>query len=245
MKLQGINLSKSYSGTKALQDLSFEMSEGIYGLLGANGAGKTTLLQLLAMLINSDTGTIRYEDKDIAHHPKMYRKKLGYLPQECRLPEFFTVQELLIYIAQCKEIPFAVARQEIDSLLEIMNLTHKRNHKIKTLSGGMKQRLAIAQTFLGNPEIILLDEPTRGLDVEEQEKALSFIASHRQKTVIISSHIISDIESICSSLLILSHGELLYNGLITDLPEAPKDVIPQTLNLKAAYLQLIKPCPEQ
>lgn len=218
-----INVSKTYKRLRALSPVSLNLSSGIYGLLGPNGAGKTTFIHILATLTASDSGgEILFRGVNIKENLRYYRSRLGFMPQELRFPEFFSVIELLMYIAHLKGIKSEEAKKQIEQLLDTTNLTSKAFDKIKSLSGGMKQRLNLAQAFLGDPEIILLDEPTRGLDIEEQDRILNFVAGQKNKVVLISSHVVKDITFACSDVLILSGGQLLYGGELSDLMDSYK-----------------------
>lgn len=241
MTLKYSNISKRFGKrTLALNNISLEFSSGVYGLLGANGAGKTTLMQILATLISpSNEGVITYNGEDINKDQQSYRNKLGYWPQECNLPNNFTVKELLLHIAQFKNIEYKEAIICIDKLLTEFNLQKKRDSLIKKLSGGERQRLGISQAFLGAPEIVILDEPTRGLDIDEQNRMYDFLKSHNDKIILISSHIVHDIESTCASVIIINEGEILYSGKINDIIDHFKG---EAINpsLENIYLQIFK-----
>lgn len=213
------NISKKFGkSTVALNNVTLEFSSGIYGLLGANGAGKTTIMQILASLMTPDDGgVVYYNEKNIDFNRQLYRNKLGYWPQECTLPGSFKVEEFLLHIAQFKNIKYKESVVHIDKLLVDFNLDKKRNSLIKRLSGGERQRLGISQAFLGSPEIVILDEPTRGLDIDEQNRMYEFLLNHTDKIILISSHIVRDIEATCSSVIIINEGEILYDGKVCDI----------------------------
>ncbi len=218
MTLECRKIYKKYSkGSIVLDNVSFLVRSGVVGLLGANGAGKTTLLKVLASQILYDKGCVMFGGKNIYDDIVGYRKALGYLPQEFDFPEGFTVTEILTYIARLKLIDKADAKNQISYLLKELNLLEKRHKKIKELSKGMKQRLGVAQAFLGEPQLIILDEPTVNLDIEEKQNLLNFIARQTKATVIISSHIVQEIERVCSSLIIMDKGKTLYHGQVLEL----------------------------
>jgi len=219
MILKCENISKRFGkSTVALNNVTLGLSPGIYGLLGANGAGKTTLMQILASLMTPDDGGVVYfDEKNIDFNRQLYRNKLGYWPQECTLPGDFKVEEFLLHIAQFKNIKYNESVVQIGKLLVDFNLDKKRNILIKRLSGGERQRLGISQAFLGSPEIVILDEPTRGLDIDEQNRMYEFLLNHTDKIILISSHIVRDIEATCSSVIIINEGEILYDGKVCDI----------------------------
>lgn len=216
MILKCDKLSKTFKkSTVALKNVSFELSPGIYGLLGANGAGKTTLMQLLASLMTpEDGGIITYNGENIDKSKQLYRSKLGYWPQECNLPGNFRVEDLLLHIAQFKNIGYKDAVLYTNKILTDFNLYKKKDWLVKKLSGGERQRLGISQAFLGIPEIVILDEPTRGLDIDEQNRMYEFLLKHKDKIILISSHVVRDIEATCSSVIIINEGEILYTGKV-------------------------------
>jgi ABC-2 type transport system ATP-binding protein len=231
------NLSKTYkSNILALDDISLEFKQGTCGILGDNGAGKTTLMQILATILTADKGgSISYNGKDIKKDISFYRSKLGFVPQECGLPEYIKVKKLLLLISQFKQLDFYDSNKQINELLEIMNLTDRANSYVKELSGGMKQRLSIIQGFLGNPEILILDEPTKGLDIHEQNNVYEFIHDYNKEIILISSHITQDIEATCESVIIINKGRILYFGKIEDLINYSGKV-----SLREAYLYILK-----
>ncbi len=210
MKLLLKNVTKAYGETFALQDFTVEMTPGIYALLGPNGAGKSTLMNILAGNLPADSGTVVLEDgEQIPHTDVRFRKNLGFMPQYPGLYPTFTPEEFLGYMASLKNIaPSAVVRQ-IDRLLETLELTDVRKKKIRTLSGGMKQRLTLAQAMLGEPKILLLDEPTAGLDPKQRIAVRNFLAEIAfDKIVLFATHVVPDIEFIAKEALILKKGVL-------------------------------------
>lgn len=211
MNLYIKNLTKHYPGGKlALNNLNLELENGILGLLGPNGAGKSTLMQILATITLPTQGKILWEGVDVLGNPDMLRKDLGYLPQDFGVYPNLSAFEFLEYIAALKGIPGRNLRSRIDSLLEEVNLLSVRNKPIRTLSGGMRQRIGIAQVLLNNPKLIIMDEPTVGLDPEERVRFRNLLTDlSGNRIIILSSHIISDIETIASHIAIMESGNLL------------------------------------
>jgi len=215
------SLNKSYHTKKALTEISFELNPGVYGLIGENGAGKTTLLQILATVLPYDSGEIlvdgsSFQKPDIQTE---WRKNLGYLPQNLSLFQNITVFEMLDYLAVLKtDCPSKTRKQEIERVLELLNLTEQTKMKVKELSGGMKQRVAIAQSLMFDPKVLLMDEPTVGLDPRERLRFRNIINQvAADKTILISTHIIDDISVICDHCIILRKGNVCYNGSVGGL----------------------------
>lgn len=208
MKISIKNMSMTYkTGKKALSNISLEVnSPNFIGLLGPNGAGKSTFMKLLVSKIIPTAGEIIVDGNSIRKHEKELRKHLGYLPQSFGLYDELTVYEFLDYMCALKEIKNNV-KDIIGQAIEQTNLKEKRNFKIKTLSGGQRQRVGIAQVLLGNPELIILDEPTVGLDPEERIKFRNiFSQTANDKIVLLSTHIIDDIQAICNRIIIINNG---------------------------------------
>lgn len=209
------HLSKSYNAGKtlALKDFTKTFTSGVYGLLGANGAGKSTLMNLITQNLNLDSGNITWDGKDINSMGKDYRALLGYMPQQQNLYDNFTGEEFLWYMAALKGLDKKQAVRSINSLLETVNLERVRFKKIHTYSGGMKQRLLIAQALLNDPDILIMDEPTAGLDPKERIRIRNFISEIASgKIVILATHVISDVEFIAKEILLLRQGELIRQG---------------------------------
>ncbi|WP_434303861.1 ATP-binding cassette domain-containing protein [Clostridium botulinum] len=222
MKISIKNVSMTYkTGKKALSNLNLEVnSPNFIGLLGPNGAGKSTFMKLLISKIIPTAGEIIVDGKLISKHEKELRKQLGYLPQSFGLYDELTVYEFLDYMCALKEIKNNV-KGIIRQAIEQTNLQEKRNFKIKTLSGGQRQRVGIAQVLLGNPELIILDEPTVGLDPEERIKFRNiFSQTANDKIVLLSTHIIDDIQAICNRIIIINNGTILFDGTSPDLIKA-------------------------
>lgn len=209
------------TGKKALSNISLEVSSpNFIGLLGPNGAGKSTFMKLLISKIIPTAGEIIVNGKPIQRYEKELRKQLGYLPQSFGLYDELTVYEFLNYMCALKEIKNNV-KDIIEQAIEQTNLQEKRNFKIKTLSGGQRQRVGIAQVLLGNPELIILDEPTVGLDPEERINFRNvFSQTANDNIVLLSTHIIDDIQAICNRIIIINNGTILFDGTSPDLIKA-------------------------
>lgn len=210
MNIQLIRLKKSYGNNEAIRGLNLSMEHGIYALLGPNGAGKSTLMHLLTRNIQPSGGSILINGKNMTEMGRDYLKMLGFMPQQQPLPGYFSCINFLYYVAALKEMNRQDADEQIQTLLRQVNLWEKRNNRIASLSGGMKQRLLIAQAFLGNPELIILDEPTAGLDPQERIRIRNLIGSFRRdRIILIATHVVQDIESISDHLLFLKKGQLV------------------------------------
>ena len=208
-------LTKTFSSFPAVNNLSYTMDTGVYGLLGVNGAGKTTLMRMLCTLLTPTSGTIPWDGQDIFSLGSAYRNLLGYLPQDFGYYPDFSVQDYLLYIASIKGLRPATARQRMQNLLEQVGLTQVRRQKMKKLSGGMKRRAGIAQAMLNDPKILILDEPTAGLDPAGAASILANIETYRQAnhaTVILVSHSMEDVARLADRLVVVSQGTLPYVG---------------------------------
>ena len=206
-------LTKTFSSFPAVNNLSYTMDTGVYGLLGVNGAGKTTLLRMLCTLLTPTSGTISWDGQDIFSLGSAYRNLLGYLPQDFGYYPDFSVQDYLLYIASIKGLRPATARQRMQSLLEQVGLTQVRRQKMKKLSGGMKRRAGIAQAMLNDPKILILDEPTAGLDPKERIRFRNLISELAEnRLVLLSTHIVSDVEYIADQILLMKDGSLVHHG---------------------------------
>lgn len=203
-------LSKKYKGKYALRDFSATLCNGVYGLLGTNGAGKTTLINLFMGIIPGDGGEIFIDGKNIRSMGAEFLGEIGYLPQYPRFYRDFSVQEFLRYMCVLKDIPKQQAEQRIRELLETVNLSEAASKKVGALSGGMRQRLGIAQAMLSNPGILILDEPTAGLDPRERIRFRNLLSKFSQdRIILIATHIVSDVEFIANEILLLNEGQLL------------------------------------
>ncbi len=199
------NLSKKFKNKDALHAIDFELEQGVYGLLGENGAGKSTLMRCILGLYTDYTGEISYNNSY-----DFRKERIGYLPQHFNGLEELKVRELLKYFADIKKIPSKAANDEIDYVLDKVNLLDRKNSKIRDLSGGMRQRIGIAQTLLGNPKIIVYDEPTIGLDPKERIRFENIIEEEKtNKTILVSTHIVSDIEYLCDEIIVMKEGKLI------------------------------------
>lgn len=211
MELVVDGVSKQYKNSIAVDGVSLKLNNGVYGLLGANGAGKTTLMRMICGILKPTSGTISFDGTDVSKEE--YRSVLGYLPQDFGYyPEFFGM-DFLLYMAALKGIPKSQARRKADELLQLVSLQDAAKKKIKIYSGGMKQRLGIAQALLNDPKLLVLDEPTAGLDPKERVRFRNLIESRgRNSIVLLSTHIVSDIEHIADDVLMMKSGKLIYNG---------------------------------
>lgn len=213
MELKIIRLTKTFGSKNAVDDLMLTLSNGVYGLLGANGAGKTTLMRLLCGLQRPNSGTITLNGKNITGLGERYQSLLGYLPQHFGYYPDFTAYEFLLYISALKGLSDTAAKKKSAALLEAVGLAAERKHKIKTFSGGMKQRLGIAQAMLNDPRILILDEPTAGLDPKERVRFRNLISAFaRDRIVILSTHIVSDVEYIAEDIILMKSGQIIHFG---------------------------------
>ena len=207
------DLVKTYpSGVQALKGVSLEIQPGLFGLLGPNGAGKTTLMKILATLLEPDSGTAEMDGLDLIGAKAETRKKLGYLPQDFGLYPTLTAAQMLDYFAKLKGVNGKKERRSlVEALLDRVNLLAERNRRLGGFSGGMRQRVGIAQALIGNPEILIVDEPTAGLDPEERTRLHNLLAeSARENTVVLlSTHIVSDVSNLCSSFAVIRGGKIL------------------------------------
>lgn len=211
-------LTKQYKNKIAVDRVSIKLKPGVYGLLGANGAGKTTLMRMICGIQNPTSGQIKYNGTDIKKLGEDYRQVLGYLPQDFGYYPDFTAYDFLMYIAALKGLSKEKAEMRVNELLQIVNLENEKKQKVKTFSGGMKQRLGIAQAMLNNPKILILDEPTAGLDPKERVKFRNLISSFSQdKIVILSTHIVSDIEFIADEIIVMKAGKMILTGTPEEL----------------------------
>lgn len=216
MELVLDRVTKQYQNKIAVDRVSISLKPGVIGLLGANGAGKTTLMRMICGILKPTGGTITYEGMDVSE--EMYRDVLGYLPQDFGYYPGFTGREFLLYMAALKGIDKKTAQRKCDELLEVVNLKNVANKKIKSYSGGMKQRLGIAQAVLNNPQILILDEPTAGLDPKERVRFRNLIAElGKDSIVILSTHIVSDVEHIADRILMMKSGQFIYDGTLEDI----------------------------
>ena len=213
-------LTKTYGSKKALNHFSYEFTPGIYGILGSNGAGKSTLMGMLTDTVKRTSGEILYNGQEILKIGEAFRKEIGYMPQEQGMYEDFSARRFLYYMAELKGIPRADCEREVEQALKITNLQNDSYRKIRGFSGGMKQRVMVAQALLGQPHILLLDEPTVGLDPKERMRFCNYIQEiSRNRIILITTHIVSDIEKIAKEVLFMKKGRLVASGAIADLYE--------------------------
>ncbi|MBO5484115.1 MAG: ATP-binding cassette domain-containing protein [Lachnospiraceae bacterium] len=213
MRIEIHNLSKQYGDKIALQQFNIKLEEGVYALLGPNGAGKSTLINLLTDSICRSQGEILCDGKEILSLGKEYRRMVGYMPQQQRMYDNYTAVEFLKYMAAIKGIHGKTARGQIEHLLKVVNLWDVKKKKIGGYSGGMKQRVMLAQALLGNPKILILDEPTAGLDPSERINIRNYIAQLSEEMIILfATHVVSDIECIAREVLLMKQGQLVKTG---------------------------------
>lgn len=211
MKLVIDRLTKQYQNRIAVDRVCVNLQKGVYGLLGANGAGKTTLMRMICGILKPTGGTIAFDGIDVGE--EAYRAILGYLPQDFGYYPEFSAMDFLLYLAALKGIPKAQAKRKAAELLELVSLQEVSRRKVKTFSGGMKQRLGIAQALLNDPKLLVLDEPTAGLDPKERVRFRNLIKSlGKDSIVLLSTHIVSDIEHIADEVLMMKDGQLIYQG---------------------------------
>ncbi len=216
MKLTVDRITKQYKNKIAVDRMSFELTQGVTGLLGANGAGKTTLMRMMCGILNPTSGEINADG--IAVNTENYRALLGYLPQDFGYYPEFTAREFLEYMAALKGLEKKEAKDKISELLELVGLSDVARKKMKTFSGGMKQRVGIAQALLNDPAILILDEPTAGLDPKERVRFRELIEELGKKSIVLlSTHIVSDIEHIADKIIMMKDGSLIWQGKQTDV----------------------------
>jgi ABC-2 type transport system ATP-binding protein len=224
MELTICDLTKEFGSFRAVDRVSFTMTNGVYGLLGVNGAGKTTLMRMLTTLIKPTDGEILWDGQDVFKMDGQYRKLLGYLPQDFGYYPDFSIYDYLMYIASIKGIRPAAAKERVKELLKQVGLFRARHKKMKNLSGGMKRRAGIAQAMLNDPKILILDEPTAGLDPSERIRFRNLISElSGDRIVLLSTHIVSDIEYIANEILLMKDGCITISGtadeVVSSMPE--------------------------
>ncbi|MCL2137149.1 MAG: ATP-binding cassette domain-containing protein [Coriobacteriia bacterium] len=239
MELTVSSLYKDYGAKAALRDVSFTLTPGIYGLLGPNGSGKSTLMGIITGNLKQTSGTVLWDGKDIGELGGEYRAILGYVPQHHSLYPEFTASRFLYYMAALKGMTKAEADLQVPEALELVELTAVAKDKVKTFSGGMRQRLAIAQAVLSNPSLLVMDEPTVGLDPYQRETVRKMIVGvAEQKVVLVSTHVVSDIEWISKEVLLLKEGELVRQGSRESLVGEVAGLVPEELKPKGRPLGL-------
>lgn len=216
MELVVDRVTKEYKNKIAVDRLSLNLTSGVYGLLGANGAGKTTLMRMICGVLKPTSGEVRFDG--IRVEEEDYRDALGYLPQDFGYYPEFTAQDFMYYMASLKGMTKPHAKAKTVELLETVSLSNVAKKKIKTFSGGMKQRLGIAQALLNNPKILILDEPTAGLDPKERVRFRNLISElGKDRIVLLSTHIVSDIENIARVILVMKDGQLIHSGVLEEI----------------------------
>lgn len=235
MELKTIGLTKRFGAKTAVNHLNVTLSNGVYGLLGENGAGKTTFMRLLCNIQTPTSGKITLNGKDIVELGERYLALLGYLPQRFGYYPDFTAMDFLLYGSALKGLDEQTAKEKSAELLEAVGLSAESGHKIKTFSGGMKQRLGIAQAMLNDPGILILDEPTAGLDPKERVRFRNLIRAFAQKRIVIlSTHIVSDVAALAEEILIMKSGQIVYLG------KPPENAEKEPSILEEFYLSYFK-----
>ena len=218
MALEVRSLSKNYGKVQALKNVSFKIGTGVYGLLGPNGAGKSTMIRIITGSMRASSGEVLYNGRRIRENEKAYKKILGYVPQRQGMYDSFTAARFLEYMAVLKELKRKEIPEEVERVLKIVGLQEDALRRLGGFSGGMKQRVLIAQALLGDPRIIILDEPTAGLDPKERIKIRNFISRiGENRTILLATHVVSDVESIAREILLLGDGVLKDKGTPREL----------------------------
>ena len=218
MELVLDRVSKQYQNIIAADRISLELGVGVSGLLGANGAGKTTLMRMICGILKPTSGSISFDGTDVSE--ELYRDALGYLPQNFGYYPSFTGRDFLLYVAALKGLDTKAAQRKSAELLKSVNLEEAADRKIRTYSGGMKQRLGIAQALLNDPKLIVLDEPTAGLDPKERVRFRNMIAElGKESVVLLSTHIVSDVEQIADRILMMRDGQIIWDGSKNNIPD--------------------------
>jgi ABC-type multidrug transport system ATPase subunit len=243
VKLTVNDISKHYGNKLALNEVSFSLEPGIYGLLGPNGSGKSTLMNILTGNLRATNGTVLWNDHETSSLGKAYREVLGYVPQQQSLYPEFSASRFLFYMASLKGLSTKKAKTEVRNVLDAVELSDVASQKIKTFSGGMKQRLLIAQALLGDPSLLIMDEPTVGLDPYQRDSIRKMIVGVAAKRIVLlSTHVVSDIEWIAKEILLLKNGELIRKGtrieLVSEIEQAVKrpNTSDKPLGLEDVYL---------
>ena len=214
------NLRKTYGKKVALKSFSYTFEDGIYGMLGANGAGKSTLMNLLTDNVKRDSGEILYDGKEILKMGGSYLEKVGYMPQQQGLYDSYTGQRFLAYMAALKEIPRKAVAAEVDRVAAAVNLTVELDKRLSAYSGGMKQRLLLASALLGDPKLLILDEPTAGLDPKERVRLRELLADMaKERIILVATHVVSDVETVATKVILLRAGKIVDAAPVPELIE--------------------------
>lgn len=242
MSVRVDGLSLAYRKTRVLDKLDLSLNGGVHGLLGPNGAGKTTLVRVLATVLAPHEGTVRLLGNDVTNRRERteLRRRLGYLPQQLGYFPGFTVREFVEYMAWLKEVPAARVPAAVDDALERVDLTGRADSRMRTLSGGMLRRAGIAQAIVNNPELLLLDEPTAGLDPEQRVGFRALLrALGQESTVVVSTHLVEDVASACTGVVLLDAGQVQWTGTADELAAAGVDGVGDTPS-ERGYLALLR-----
>ena len=240
-RLTAENLTMQYvrNVPPALREFSYQFSDGVYGLLGPNGAGKSTLMNLIVGNLKATEGRVLYEGQEIRTLGRDYRSILGFMPQQQQLYENFTIKRFMYYFAALKGLDADTAKKKISELLDLVGLLPNANQRLRSLSGGMKQRVLLAEALLNDPEILILDEPTAGLDPKERMNIRNYIYSIAEgKTIILATHVISDIEQIAKEVIFLRKGNLVLSGIPEKVISAVQPFIFEVVIPREMYEEL-------
>lgn len=232
MELTIQNLTKTYGNKVALREFSYTFTPGIYGILGANGAGKSTVMNLITDNVKRDSGSILWNGTDILKLGREFRREVGYMPQQQGMYPDYSARDFLCYMAAVKELPRKESRRQIEELLAVVNLSEDAHKRLGGFSGGMRQRVLLAQALLGEPKILILDEPTAGLDPRERLRLRQYISDlASDRIVFLTTHIVSDIETIAQDVLLMKNGTLIHHG-------SPEELMTQVgaNDLEAVYM---------
>ncbi len=241
MELKIEHITKTFGNVTALDDVSVTFVPGIYGILGVNGAGKSTLIHLITDNVSRGQGSICLDGEDILSLGKAFRHKVGFLPQEQGFYGYMSAKSFLRYMASVKEIPAGEAKKEVEQLLRVVGLDRVAHRRIGGFSGGMRQRVMLAQALLGDPDILILDEPTAGLDPKERVNLRNFVSElSKEKIILWTTHVVSDIESIADQVIVMDSGRILLQAPPTELIAAvAKQTGKEITTLEQAFLTLV------
>lgn len=232
----------SYGRHRVLSDFSASFSAGIYGLLGPNGAGKTTLLRIMATDLRPEAGTMRIAGRTVAtaKDARSVRPFIGYLPQQAFSSPVYTVRSLVTYVARLRGLGGKNIARDVDEAIAAVNLTDRAHVKLKNLSGGMRQRAGLACTLVGNPKLIILDEPTVGLDPSQRYDVKEILRAQTDATIILSTHIVEDVAAVADTVMVMDDGRLLFDGSTDELAAKAREDVRGDTPLERAYLGLLE-----